>query len=68
MSELDQVTALLVNFGADEVQAKVMAAQLLKRSEQISEEKGVSKVEALAGLLELVKAGRSGESYERPDK
>lgn len=67
MNEFDQVTSLLVRFGAEEGQAQVMAKQLLKRAEQISEEKGVSKVEALAGLLELVKAGRSGDSYEVSD-
>ena len=68
MTELEQVTDLLMKFGAEEAQARVMAAQLLKRADQVSEEKGVSKVEALSGLLELVKAGRSGENYERPDK
>lgn len=67
-TELEQVTALLMRFGADEAQARVMAGQLLKRAEQVSKDKGISKVEALASLLELVKAGRSGENYLSPDE
>ena len=67
-TELEQVSAVLVGFGAEEGQAKVMAKQLLKRSEQVAQEKGISKIKALADLLELVKAGRSGESYASPDK
>lgn len=68
MDEENQVSSLLIGLGAEEAQARVMAGQLLKRAEQLSREKEVTKVEALAELLELVKAGRSGESYERPDK
>lgn len=68
MDELGQVAALLESFGAEKAQAEVMARQLLKRAEQVSAEKGVPKIEALADLLQLVKAGRTGETYERPDK
>ncbi|WP_309026009.1 hypothetical protein [Pelagicoccus enzymogenes] len=64
MAEVDQVASILEQWGAEGSQAKVMAAQLLKRAEQISEQRGVEKVEALADLLKLVKAGRDGETRE----
>ncbi|MDQ8196820.1 hypothetical protein [Pelagicoccus enzymogenes] len=58
------MASILEQWGAEGSQAKVMAAQLLKRAEQISEQRGVEKVEALADLLKLVKAGRDGETRE----
>ncbi|MBD5782066.1 hypothetical protein IEN85_21385 [Pelagicoccus sp. NFK12] len=64
MAEVEQVASILEQWGAEGSQAKVMAAQLLKRAEQISEQRGVEKVEALADLLKLVKAGRDGETRE----
>lgn len=64
MSEVEQVAAVLEQWGAEGAQAKVMAAQLIKRAEQISEERGIKKVAALAELLKLVKAGREGETHE----
>lgn len=67
MDESKQVAAVLVQMGADQSQALVMAKQLIKRAEQISRDQGVEKVQALARLLELVRSGRSGESYESPD-
>lgn len=64
MSELEQVAEVLKQLGAKDEQSKVMAAQLLKRAEQISGDRGVEKVVALAELLQLVKSGREGESHE----
>ena len=37
-----------------------MAAQLLKRSEQISAERGITREAALAQLLEILVQGRQG--------
>ncbi|MDQ8188148.1 hypothetical protein [Pelagicoccus sp. SDUM812002] len=65
MGEIEQVAGVLKQLGAEDDQAKVMAAQLIKRAEQISEERGVEKVSALAELLQLVKSGRDGETHER---
>lgn len=57
-----QLAALLGQLGATPEQARVMAAQMLKRAGQLAAERGVSEAEALRGLLELVVAGRSGET------
>lgn len=38
-----------------------MAAQLLKRAEQIAGERGVTREVALKGLLDVVVKGRAGE-------
>ncbi|MDQ8179912.1 hypothetical protein [Pelagicoccus sp. SDUM812005] len=64
MTEVEQVAAALRQLGAEEAQAQVMAAQLIKRAGQIAEERGIEKVAALAELLRLVKAGREGETHE----
>lgn len=65
MSELEQLTQLCERLGASRVQAATMAAQLLKRAEQIAAERGISRVEALKGLVEVVMKGRAGEVPER---
>lgn len=64
MDELQQVAAVLRQMGAGEAQAKIMAAQLLKRAKQIAQERGIEKVAALAELLQLVRSGRAGETFE----
>lgn len=64
MDEVEQVSTMLQQMGASEAQARVMAGQLLKRAAQIAEERGIKKVAALAELLQLVRSGREGESYE----
>lgn len=61
MNELEQLTAALAGLGASGEQARTMAAQLLKRSVQIAAERGISREEALRGLLEVVVKGRAGE-------
>lgn len=38
-----------------------MAAQLLKRAEQLASERGIPREAALQGLLEMVVKGRAGE-------
>ena len=59
--ELDGITQLFVNLGAQSGQAKVMAAQLLKRAVQIAEERQISKVEATETLLKQVIQARNGD-------
>lgn len=62
MSELEQLTELCRRLGAAPEQAATMAAQLLKRSEQLAQERGWERTAALAYLIDLVLKGRRGES------
>ena len=61
MSELDQLTELCTRLGADRSQAQTMAAQLLKRADQLASERGIDRVAALKYLVEMVVKGRNGE-------
>lgn len=61
MTELEQLTQLCERLGAPPAQAATMAAQLIKRAEQIVAERGVTREAALQGLLEVVVKGRAGE-------
>ncbi|MGB0333787.1 MAG: hypothetical protein ACPGGN_00335 [Opitutales bacterium] len=56
----NEVACIFVNLGAPEEQAQVMSSQLLKRAQQISEARGISKVEAAESLLKQVIAARQG--------
>jgi hypothetical protein len=60
MSELEQLTALCERLGAGRPQAETMAAQLLKRAEQLSAERGLTREAALERLLKVLVEGRSG--------
>lgn len=70
MTELEQLTQLCQQLGAPPVQAATMAAQLLKRVDQLVAERGLTREAALRGLLEVVVKGRAGEVPARfaPDK
>jgi len=59
--ELSQITELFSRLGASEAQSQVMAKQLVKRADQWVKERGISRVEAMRQLLELVVGGRKGE-------
>jgi hypothetical protein len=61
MNELDQLTELCQRLGANPEQARVMAAQLLKRAEQLALEKNSTREAELKRLLDLVVKGRAGE-------
>jgi hypothetical protein len=61
MTEQEQLTQLCVRLGAPSAQASTMAAQLLKRADQIAAERGVAREQALKNLLELMIKGRAGE-------
>ena len=58
--EVASVARIFINLGAPENQARVMAAQLLKRAGQIAKERGISKVEASETLLKQVIEARQG--------
>ena len=59
--DLAAVTQLCERLGAPGEQAGRMAAQLLKRADQLAAERGITRPAALAGLLEVLVRGRSGE-------
>lgn len=61
MTELEGLTRWCEMLGAPPAQAATMAAQLLKRAEQLAAERGVSPTEALRDLMEIVVRGRAGE-------
>jgi hypothetical protein len=61
MSEVEQLTALCSQLGASSTQAATMAAQLLKRADQLARERGIDRTAALRYLIEVVTKGRSGE-------
>jgi hypothetical protein len=62
MNEHEQLVALCAKMGAAPAQAEVMAAQLAKRADQLALERGITRVEAMGHLLQLVVKGRSGEA------
>lgn len=62
MTELEQLTVLCSRLGAPTGQAATMAAQLLKRADQLALDRGIDRTAALGYLVELVMKGRNGES------
>jgi hypothetical protein len=61
MTEFEQLVQLCERLGASAAQARTMAAQLLKRAEQLAAERGIAREAALKGLLDVVIKGRAGE-------
>ena len=62
MTELEQLTRLCSQLGAQPHQAAAMAGQLIKRADQLSAERGISRVEAMAHLLDVLVKGSRGET------
>lgn len=62
MNEEDQLAQLCERLGAAPGQAATMAAQLLKRADQLALERGIERTAALAYLIDLVIKARSGEA------
>ncbi len=60
MSELEKITELCTKLGASSEQAATMARQLIKRADQISVERSVSREAAMAQLLQILVQGRQG--------
>lgn len=67
MNEIEQLSALCIRLGGTPEQAPVMAAQLLKRADQLASERGIDRTRALAHLIEVVIKGRAGETPEKID-
>jgi hypothetical protein len=61
MSEEVQLRELCQRLGASPVQAATLAAQLLKRADQLAVERGITREAALVHLLNVVVKGRNGE-------
>lgn len=63
MTEREQLIQLCTKLGApNAAAAATMADQLSKRCDQIAEQRGVSRVEAMGYLLQLVTKGARGEA------
>ena len=58
-----EVAQIFVNLGASEKNAHVMARQLIKRAEQVAEEKKTSKITELQKLLEISVLGAQGRLH-----
>ena len=56
--EVAKISCIFVNLGAPKKQAVVMASQLIKRAEQIAQERDISKLEATESLLKQVLEAR----------
>ena len=59
--EIEQVARLFFDLGAEKKQASRMAIQLLKRVNQLCEQRNIPKTQALQGLLETAICGARGE-------
>jgi hypothetical protein len=61
VSDLEKIAQLCVRLGAETGQAATMAAQLVKRADQIANERSIPREEALTQLLQILVQGRQGE-------
>ena len=62
--ELNAVTQLFINMGADSGQAQIMAGQLLKRADQLAKERATCRLEVVDSLLRQVVQARQGIAPE----
>lgn len=60
-SEMEMLIRLCTGLGAGADQAPAMAAQLMKRADQLAMERGIPREKAMRYLLEIVTKGRAGE-------
>lgn len=58
--EMEMLVRLCAGLGANEEQARAMAAQLMKRADQLAAERSIPREEAMRYLLEVVTKGRAG--------
>lgn len=59
-NEIEQVSKIFSNLGAEKKLAMQMAKQLIKRAEQREKEEGISKTAALQELLDVAVYGAQG--------
>lgn len=60
--EVELLAKVFENLGSNQAQALTMAKQMLKRADQLAEEKSIERSEALEHLMRVVIAGRKGEA------
>ena len=60
MDEVRQLAKVFENLGAEPPQAQTMARQILRRADQLAEEKHISRVESLDRLMRLCVRGFHG--------
>jgi len=58
--EMEMLVRLCTGFGAGADQARAMAAQLMKRADQLAAERDIPREDAMRYLLEVVTKGRAG--------
>lgn len=66
--EIEMLERLCTGLGATADQARAMAAQLIKRADQLAAERTIPREQAMRYLLEVVAKGRVGEiasAYEQ---
>ena len=61
-SEETGLAKVCERLGASPSQAATMAAQLLKRADQLAAERGITREASLTHLLSVVVSGRKGEA------
>lgn len=67
--DLEKLTQLCVRLGSPEKQARTMAAQMIKRADQIAAERKTTRVAALDHLLRILISGRDGKvPLDHPSK
>jgi hypothetical protein len=59
-AEMEMLVRLCTGLGASADQAHAMAAQLMKRADQLASERNIPREEAMRYLLEVVTKGRAG--------
>jgi len=64
--DIQQVAGIFQNLGAEEENALTMSRQLIKRAEQLAEERNTTKITELQDLLETAICGAQGAL--KPDK
>ena len=60
-SEFEKIQELCQRLGAPPAQAETMARQLLKRADQLADERKITREQAMAHLLQVLIHGRQGE-------
>ena len=58
--DLEKITQLCVRLGSSETQARIMAAQMIKRADQLAAERKTTRVAAMDHLLRILISGREG--------
>ena len=61
MNEVQKLSKVFENLGAQSTQALTMARQVLRRADQLAEEKNISRIDSLERLMRLCVRGFQGE-------